>query len=360
MKDDAAALSALLATLYGGIDDERPWQAFLEALAKWMTATYATLIITTPGDEMPGTFLTPGADPQRSEDYLRTYLTHDPFRGLPEGEAMTFQGFLAGLPAESYEVFSDYMRSAHSAQVLGVDLRFPRGFEARFRVTRIETEPAFSPADRARLQALVPHLRTATALFEKLQFAGAQHGAFHSAAQGLGLALVVLDGNRRAVSRNALAETVLAQDEGVRLTGERLTFDRTGDARRIDAMLAEGYSEGPIQFRIERPVNGDLVATARPINVPAVGAGTGALALLLSHPGHEGPPSPRVLHDLFGLTPAEARLAAALAGGDTLVNAARRMGIAHNTAKVQLRSVFAKTGVHRQAQLVSLIAHLAG
>ena len=55
---------------------------------------------------------------------------------------------------------------------------------------------------------------------------------------------------------------------------------------------------------------------------------------------------------------AEARLAAVLAEGMSLVEAAKALGIAHNTAKVQLRAVFAKTGVHRQAQLVALLAAL--
>ncbi|GFM28809.1 helix-turn-helix transcriptional regulator [Novosphingobium sp. PY1] len=360
MKDEALALSNLLAALYGGIDDERPWQAFLKALAEWMEATYATLIITTPGNEMPATFITPGADPQRSEDYIRTYFAQDPFRGLPEGEVMTYRGFLAGLPEETYETFSGYMREAHSAQVIGVDLRFPRGFEARFRVTRIETEPEFRPDDIAKMQGLVPHLRLAIALFEKLQFAGAQHGAFHSAAQGMGIGLVVLDRDRHVVSRNPLAEQLLDEGEGVHLSGQWLTFDNAADARRIDTMLTENYSDGPTRFRIERPVNGDLMATARPIDVPAVGSGSGALALLLSQPGHEELPSPQVLRELFGLTPAEARLASTIAGGESLVNAAHSLGIAHNTAKVQLRSVFAKTGVRRQAQLVTLIAHLSG
>ena len=41
-------------------------------------------------------------------------------------------------------------------------------------------------------------------------------------------------------------------------------------------------------------------------------------------------------------------------------HAARRLGIAHNTAKAQLRAVFAKTGVHRQSQLVALLASMNG
>ena len=78
----------------------------------------------------------------------------------------------------------------------------------------------------------------------------------------------------------------------------------------------------------------------------------------------DGVPLPQrygaILTIVLGLTMAEARLASVLNRGLSLVDAAKQLGIAHNTAKVQLRSVFAKTGVHRQAQLVALLATLSG
>lgn len=65
--------------------------------------------------------------------------------------------------------------------------------------------------------------------------------------------------------------------------------------------------------------------------------------------------SKQSLRILFGLTPAEARLAALLASGATLEQAADHCFISKNTAKVQLKSIFAKTGTGRQAELVKLI-----
>ena len=38
--------SELLVRLYGDLDRERPWEAFLEALAGWLGSSFATLIIT--------------------------------------------------------------------------------------------------------------------------------------------------------------------------------------------------------------------------------------------------------------------------------------------------------------------------
>jgi DNA-binding CsgD family transcriptional regulator len=63
----------------------------------------------------------------------------------------------------------------------------------------------------------------------------------------------------------------------------------------------------------------------------------------------------RLLMSLYGLTRAEAMLAKYLAEGANLDQAAGDLGIARNTARAQLRSIFAKTGVSQQSMLVSLI-----
>lgn len=57
----------------------------------------------------------------------------------------------------------------------------------------------------------------------------------------------------------------------------------------------------------------------------------------------------------FGLTPAELRLIIPLSKGTGLKRAACELGISPNTAKSRLRSIFEKTGTHRQAELVSLL-----
>ena len=65
------------------------------------------------------------------------------------------------------------------------------------------------------------------------------------------------------------------------------------------------------------------------------------------------------LHDLFGLTAAEIRLAAAVFEGLSLPEAAEKFGISINTARFQLARIFDKTGVSRQAELVKLMMQLA-
>jgi DNA-binding CsgD family transcriptional regulator len=60
----------------------------------------------------------------------------------------------------------------------------------------------------------------------------------------------------------------------------------------------------------------------------------------------------------FGLTPTETRVLERLAGGATLPQAAKALGIAHSTAKTHLFHIFSKTGVSRQTDLIALIERL--
>jgi DNA-binding CsgD family transcriptional regulator len=72
-----------------------------------------------------------------------------------------------------------------------------------------------------------------------------------------------------------------------------------------------------------------------------------------------GPIGP-ILERAFSLTPAEARLAAQLVTGKSLAEIAAAERVAYETLRGHLKSVFEKTRTGRQAELVSLIARLAG
>lgn len=66
-------------------------------------------------------------------------------------------------------------------------------------------------------------------------------------------------------------------------------------------------------------------------------------------------PSPHILNALFDLSPAEARLAATLAAGLSIQQAAVDSGITLNSARTYLVRVFRKTGTSQQSQLVALL-----
>jgi DNA-binding CsgD family transcriptional regulator len=70
------------------------------------------------------------------------------------------------------------------------------------------------------------------------------------------------------------------------------------------------------------------------------------------------PPDEDLLAALFGLTRAEARLSRALVSGCTAGEYAHRVGVRMATVRTQLHSIFVKTGVARQAELVALLSRV--
>src|SRR5262245_16670199 len=63
-------------------------------------------------------------------------------------------------------------------------------------------------------------------------------------------------------------------------------------------------------------------------------------------------PQADFLETRFALSPAEVRLVAYLFAGASLRSSAKALGIKYETARSYLKSVFQKTGTHRQAELV--------
>jgi DNA-binding CsgD family transcriptional regulator len=94
-----------------------------------------------------------------------------------------------------------------------------------------------------------------------------------------------------------------------------------------------------------------------PGNVDAEEAATAALILLDMEDCPE--PDGELLRDVFLLTRAEIRLAKRLSCGESLSEIADRLGVSVATLRVQLKTLFQKTGTSRQGQLVSLLAHLS-
>jgi DNA-binding CsgD family transcriptional regulator len=114
---------------------------------------------------------------------------------------------------------------------------------------------------------------------------------------------------------------------------------------------------GPIVVRREtgRPVLIQVLPVPPAAKTPFVRA----RALLTFTPlGSKPEPDPTVLAAVFGLTPAEARLASIIATGANPQQAARQLHLSRETVRNQLKAIFARTSTHRQSELVALLSQL--
>ena len=107
---------------------------------------------------------------------------------------------------------------------------------------------------------------------------------------------------------------------------------------------------------IRREGKHPIIAKVLPVPAAARNLFFGARAILTLGPvGPKARPNASLLSQAFGLTSAEAKLAATLADGTSLKEAAQELTISRETARSQLKTVFTKTDTHRQSQLVALL-----
>ncbi len=180
----------------------------------------------------------------------------------------------------------------------------------------------------------------------------------------IGKAVVAIDETGKVIHANAQAELLLGAS--VRLTEGRLMFaDRkaAADYEKIVNRLGatrEGKTLGADPIIVRRRNASPLMIKILPVDGAARSPFLNARALVLVNEiGRPARSDWQILKRALGLTPAEARLAAHLATGESLESVAEAVGITKETARSTVKSIFQKTDTHRQAELVALLASLA-
>ena len=77
--------------------------------------------------------------------------------------------------------------------------------------------------------------------------------------------------------------------------------------------------------------------------------------IYIPYPNDPSQASAEAIATLYGLRPTEARLAAALAGGASIKEAALALGMSELTVRTYVKRILQKTGVRRQTDLVQMI-----
>lgn len=230
----------------------------------------------------------------------------------------------------------------------------------------VSRDPSWQPKaeDRALLELLAPYVRRAVGVGLRLNERSTDVEMLLGLLDALALGVVLLDDRSRVTFANRSATEILgapagaAPDEGFEERRDR----RTAALRAL--LRSRTLSEQGAALAYPHPEDGrSLQIVSTPLRWPDAGAEVAArfaTALFLGDPGSGVGGAVEGLGALYGLTPAEERLASLLAGGATLAEAAENLSIRMSTARGVLKSVFSKTGTRRQASLVSLILAAPG
>ncbi|MCB1732284.1 MAG: helix-turn-helix transcriptional regulator, partial [Halieaceae bacterium] len=173
------------------------------------------------------------------------------------------------------------------------------------------------------------------------------------------------DDKGRVLNTNALASALLKDAGGLSLRGGQLQLASRDANQALQEALASvlraqqtGQASVVRALRVTRPQGRPpLGLVIKPVPGPAGVEGQVGprAAVFISDPLQRDSASQQILGELFALSPAEANVAILLARGLSLSEVSEAQNISPHTARAQLKSIFAKTGVSRQAELVRMV-----
>ena len=233
-------------------------------------------------------------------------------------------------------------------------------------VTIVHCERSFSEGTVdaggiAALDRLRSHFARAGLLGRRLAMERAR--AASQALELMGLPAAVLGLRGEVVDANALFQDLMPgvfQDRTARLAVAHAPADEML-AAAIAALSRPDHPQPVRSLPIPaRRGEAPMVLHLSPVRGRARDVFSFASAIVVATPVTAGAgPAAGLIGGLFDLTPAEARLAAAIAGGHTPREAAQRLGVTEATARTTLKRILAKTGSRRQADLVGLLKSAA-
>ncbi len=231
-------------------------------------------------------------------------------------------------------------------------------------------EPPFDQKEIAHLTRVKQHLASAIGIQSHLRTAHSQLQAGTALLNQFDRPMILIDAERTIRFSNAAGNRTLESGDYVSrrhgvLHCRDMESDRALSVALYQLHLLDGlhHKHAPPNRRFIRtraasdgaPIGIYLVALRPEATMGTFGPE--ARALVFFHDFRSSPGlDPMIVAETFNLTPAEARVAVALASGHALEDIASRHGVSIVTVRTQLRAVFAKTGTARQADLVRLLA----
>ncbi len=237
-----------------------------------------------------------------------------------------------------------------SLENLPISAPFPACAPAfRIVVRRAPDEEPFGDAAIQAMRHLLLHLRRALSTFTEIRRQRLAAQATAAALDALGSAAMLIDGAGRILFANSHAEFLLHARSGLARENDILVPTQRESRTKFTALISRGG-----EATIACGHGGHSLVRLLPL-VASIGEAPLVLVLVCDPRRNRGP-STEALQGIFGLTPREADLAQAMGMGKTLREFAAAEGVGLETARSHLHAVFAKTGAHRQAELVRLLA----
>ncbi|MDH4217100.1 MAG: hypothetical protein OEV23_09500, partial [Gallionella sp.] len=360
---------------YDAALDEKKWPLFLDAFARAVGGCSSILRLADMKNCTANFVSSVGYDPAWQEAYCNHFVKVDylipALAKFKPGEIKTDDQAFSRPEQRKTELYNDYIIPQDKVHALGTFLANDGEQTLLFSAQRGKRAGAFGK-EQARLMGIIaPHVARAVQVHRKISSVTVEKEWALGALDQLRMGVILADSLGVPQFVNRAAEQMMAPGNGISICHGRLALHTSPETALLHKLIAvaahgaQGKTTGGIaaggDMRISlhnkteslhclvTPVSPELSARLN------TSLGSGCAAIFLSKPGSLKLP-PKRLSVLYGLSPAESRLVAKLAEFNSLEQAANDFRISMSTARVQLGSVFSKTGAKGQAELLMLLA----
>lgn len=222
---------------------------------------------------------------------------------------------------------------------------------------RAADQSPFGQTERQIFDAFLPTLVETALLGLEMQALAVVGDELRAALDACSDAVILVDKTARPIVLNTVARLLLAQGHGITLSKGRLAAT-SGAETDLLRRLISGDTVGarPNMLIVCRscrmPVSLQFVPF--PLHLRVSENSSDAAAVIVARRPSCGETA-NLFQDCYGMTRSEARLAAMITDGYSLIHAAAMLNISHNTARTHMKRVYSKTNTHRQVDLVKLL-----
>lgn len=261
------------------------------------------------------------------------------------------------------EFYNDWARQGGMFRPIGVRMRLAPGVYATMGSDNPFARKLFEPADKLRIQRVLPHVKRALQLRRRLRQVNLRGKAQAAALDALAFGMIVCDRRSCVVATNTEAEALARSGSGIVFGGNGRAIGAAHPAeqtvlRRLVRDAASGGAGGIVSITGGHGVP-TLLALVAPMprglnNLDGRGHAVVALRSLADAPGFDA----TRLSGFFGLSPTQGEIALAIFRGKSIDEIAAERGVKITTVRTQLARLFARTGAESQRDLVRLIGLL--
>jgi DNA-binding CsgD family transcriptional regulator/PAS domain-containing protein len=240
-------------------------------------------------------------------------------------------------------------------------------------VTRAVERQPFAASDVPLLDRIRQHLLNALSIERHMNSHRSEFHAGRAMLSRSSQPVALVDEDRNLLFVNEQARSLIAEGEGLHERAGKLACKHVQDEQALaGALRALQLSASPApdgRFAAPSGVYHRLRGSAGGLGLYLVAVrpaaalrtfGRQPVAMVVMHrPDARIRLDPFVLEQAFGLTPAETRVAMLLAQGDSAEEATERLHVSMATVRSHIKSLFHKTGTHRQPDLVRVVNALS-